>query len=52
MRKLAERLTCTALKEVLGENGIRKHFFTTSGEVIGFGPREVLGLRREYAMMI
>jgi hypothetical protein len=35
----------------LGENGLRKRF-ATSGQVVGFDPRVVLDLRREYAMMI
>jgi hypothetical protein len=49
-RSLSSNTKMSSLPTV-GENGLQKHF-TTSGQVIGFGPREALGLRRGYAMMI
>jgi hypothetical protein len=35
----------------VGENGLRKRF-ARSSHVVGFGPRAVSDLRREYTMMI
>jgi hypothetical protein len=49
-RSLSSNTKMSSLPTI-GENGLQKHF-TTSGQVIGFGPREALGLRRGYAMMI